>query len=577
MIMKYWKFGSYEIAAGALILVAVLLRLLLISQNWPVLDSDEGTMGIMALHIAYHGEHPIFFYGQSYMGVIQAYIAAFLFHLIGPSLFSLRLALVLLGLLFFVVFYLLSRTLYTKSFALVALALLALGSHYVLEYQLHVYGGYPETLLFGSLTFLLASWLALTSPARFSHLSLRKLGWRLLGYTGWGLAAGLGIWSDLLIAPFVLFSALLIALFCWRELLLILPVMAMLLATVAGVYPMIYYNQHFAAPDDSSLNMLQRLRNGSSSKSLHYDRKLVTAELKGTIQVSIPMMTGEPFCPVSEEFALHEPNSPHTRLCTLVHSTWGFGYLLLCSLAVIVVLLANWRVLLARWRAYKAGSPGLDERREGARQCARLLLLISALLSLGLYTFSIAPLDWPGVHARYLTGLLIATPVVLYPLWLATTTVGARARATLLSRSRQVVGAALLAAIGIVFLSGTIMTLSELPAARADMQQEQALISYLLRIHATHIYTQYWACDKTAFVSQEKITCAIVDASLHPTHNRVPHYYDVVSADPRAIYVYPINQLPVTSEWSAIQQKVTQPGTHYRRVVVAGYIIYIPE
>ena len=41
----------------------------------------------LALHIAYRGEHPLFFYGQEYMGPLEAYIGALLFHIFGVSLF----------------------------------------------------------------------------------------------------------------------------------------------------------------------------------------------------------------------------------------------------------------------------------------------------------------------------------------------------------------------------------------------------------------------------------------------------------------------------------------------------------
>ncbi len=68
MRLKRFKIGIHEICAFCLIIFATVLRVILISQGWPETDSDEGTMGLMALHIAYRGEHPIFFYGQGYMG-----------------------------------------------------------------------------------------------------------------------------------------------------------------------------------------------------------------------------------------------------------------------------------------------------------------------------------------------------------------------------------------------------------------------------------------------------------------------------------------------------------------------------
>src|SRR6266568_4507837 len=106
--LKYLKIGPYGIAAFVIIIFATSLRLLLIYQGWPQTNSDESTMGLMALHIAYRGEHPIFFYGQGYMGSFEAYFAALLFRLFGTSLFTLRLGLVIIFALFLVSIYLLT-------------------------------------------------------------------------------------------------------------------------------------------------------------------------------------------------------------------------------------------------------------------------------------------------------------------------------------------------------------------------------------------------------------------------------------------------------------------------------------
>ncbi len=81
------KVGSYEIIAFAIIALAVILRIVLVALHVPETNSDEGTMGLEAMHIAFRGEHPIFLYGQDYMGVLEAYIAAvfFLYWLLGSS------------------------------------------------------------------------------------------------------------------------------------------------------------------------------------------------------------------------------------------------------------------------------------------------------------------------------------------------------------------------------------------------------------------------------------------------------------------------------------------------------------
>ena len=69
--IKQVKIGTYEILAFLIIAFATFVRLILIAWGWPHSNADEDTMGIMAIHIAYHGDHPIFFYGQYYMGTLD--------------------------------------------------------------------------------------------------------------------------------------------------------------------------------------------------------------------------------------------------------------------------------------------------------------------------------------------------------------------------------------------------------------------------------------------------------------------------------------------------------------------------
>src|SRR5436305_557203 len=93
---KNFKFDSYTIAAAVIIVIAAALRVTLVALGWPPLDSDEATMGLMGMHIAFHGEWPIFFYGQGYMGAFEAYLAAIMFRLFGVSTFTLLLGGILL-------------------------------------------------------------------------------------------------------------------------------------------------------------------------------------------------------------------------------------------------------------------------------------------------------------------------------------------------------------------------------------------------------------------------------------------------------------------------------------------------
>src|SRR5260370_8920150 len=115
---KYLRPGPEVLGVIIAIALATGIRVAVISLGWQTTNSDEDTMGLMALHIAYRGEFPVFFYGQNYMGALEAYIGALLFHLLGPSLFSLRLGLVSLSDLFLLVMYLLTRLLSTKRLPL---------------------------------------------------------------------------------------------------------------------------------------------------------------------------------------------------------------------------------------------------------------------------------------------------------------------------------------------------------------------------------------------------------------------------------------------------------------------------
>src|SRR5439155_22965826 len=105
MFLKHLNINRHGLCAFFIILFAIVLRIILIVQGWPATDSDEGTLGLMARHIAYRGEYSIFFYGQGYMGSFEAYFAAILFHLFVPSLFVLRFVLIIIIVFFLFSFY----------------------------------------------------------------------------------------------------------------------------------------------------------------------------------------------------------------------------------------------------------------------------------------------------------------------------------------------------------------------------------------------------------------------------------------------------------------------------------------
>src|SRR5579859_1743652 len=163
----------YDVCAGAIILSGTLIRLVFILLGWSASYNDEGTLGLMALHIAYKGAHPLLYYGQDYLGSLEAYLGAGFFRLFGASTPTLRLGLLLLFALFLISIYILTSLLYSKSLALITLIFLSLGSPDVLLRQLMAAGGTPELMLFTTLLLLLTSWLALTASTT-PHTSYKE-------------------------------------------------------------------------------------------------------------------------------------------------------------------------------------------------------------------------------------------------------------------------------------------------------------------------------------------------------------------------------------------------------------------
>jgi len=62
-------------------------------------DSDQAIVGLMAKHLAEGRAFPLFFYGQHYMLAVEAWLAAPVFTLAGPSVLALKLPLVGINLL----------------------------------------------------------------------------------------------------------------------------------------------------------------------------------------------------------------------------------------------------------------------------------------------------------------------------------------------------------------------------------------------------------------------------------------------------------------------------------------------
>src|SRR5438105_15921404 len=82
---------AFGIGLIVALLVGLALRLAVIASPLGELDGDEAVDGLMARHIAFLGDRPVFYYGQPYLGSLEAFSAAPFFRLFGSSTVLLKL------------------------------------------------------------------------------------------------------------------------------------------------------------------------------------------------------------------------------------------------------------------------------------------------------------------------------------------------------------------------------------------------------------------------------------------------------------------------------------------------------
>ncbi|MEO8956349.1 MAG: hypothetical protein ABI396_01040 [Ktedonobacteraceae bacterium] len=543
-----------------IIAIGTLLRLILIYFNWPITNSDEGNMGLVALHIAYQGDHPTFFYGLPYMGPLEGYVAAPLFHLFGASLFTLRLALLPFYIGFLLSMFYLIRYLYSEKFALATVVLLSLGSADVIFLQMKAVGEYPEMLMFSALICLLTVSLALSS-----HRQQQEKWKRIFVYGFLGLIIGLALWVDFLIAPFVAMGGLLLFLFCRREL-WHWQGLSLLVGIIVGAFPLLYYN--LTAPiAQNSLNILLDIHHGGAGLMLmlHYTRLY---QLAGAIMIALPAATGASSHCVVNAFPPFGPLNSANLPCIVFQGGWGFGYLLLWTIAAGIAVYGIWRYRRQLRSGFVKDAPDarFEERQEVIRQCGRLVLLVSAGITLLLYAISPSAAVYPDTSFRYLACLLLTLPALLWIVWRSLST--QRLSTKWYTATTFLLKIVLLLLVAMTFLVGTVRTFMDVPSAQATYQSEQALIQNLLKVGATRIYSEYWTCNRLTFDSQEKIICSVVNDQLQPGFDRYLPYRAIVHASPHPAYVFPTGSPQI----QAIEHKFAP--THYKEYQFDGYVVF---
>ncbi|MEV1286450.1 hypothetical protein [Micromonospora sp. NPDC049679] len=468
-------------AAGLLLGLAGLgFRLWLILTGTPPTNSDEATIGLAALHIAGGHDFPVFFYGQHYMGTVEAYLAAPFVAVVGPSPLALRIPTLLLYAAFLIAAYHLSRRLFTPGFAVATVGLLAFAADRTVKNQLIAGGGYPEVSPAAVTLLLLAAALGMGATRR-----------RLLAFGAWGLVAGLLVWNHWLGLPYLAAATVVLIIGCGRELRGHAGALT-LGAFLLGAAPLIGHN--LVAPLSQSSPVVFLRLNGADDHASWPDR------LFGGVLEGLPLGTG--LCAPSR--------------CAPWQLWWAPVFLLLAAAAGYLYLAAARRT----------------EGPERVRQSARLALVAAGVVSLISYARSPAAAETPIESARYLSLLLVSIPAVLWPLWTLATRAG--------PAWRRLTAAAPIAALAATMAVATVMLAAEVPAYAERARRQDELVGALDRLGVTRFYTEYWSCNWVVFATGERVVCAVLGDDLRPGMNRYRPYRDVVAQADAPAYVAPV-------------------------------------
>ncbi|MEU4401814.1 hypothetical protein [Micromonospora orduensis] len=496
---------------GLAVLAGVSYRLWLLGHAAPPTNSDEATMGLAALHIARGEGFPVWFYGQQYMGTLEAYLAAPVFALAGgPSLLGLRLPTLALYVLFLLLTWRLTlRLTGDRWFGLLVVVLLALGSDRVVKNQLIAGGGYPEMNAAGAALAVLAVDLAAGRP-----------GWRPARWATWGLLAGLMLWVDPLVLPYVVATGAVLVGFCHREL---RGTAGALLgaAAVLGAAPLLL---HSLSTGRNPLHAV--LTAGGAEASAGWADRL-----HGGLLLGPPLGMG--FCGPGR--------------CATWQLWWAY------ALPVLLVVAA----LTAWWTMRRGTAP----RVAGA---TRLALVLAAVGTLAAYTVSSAAGRTPVESSRYLSCLLLTLPALLWPVWTALRD-----------------GPRIARPVAIVLLAATLGTAAyatwqgarTAPASRAAEARHDELVATLRHLGVRHVRAGYWTCNRLTFASDERVVCAVVDDTLRPGLDRYPAYRREVDGAAAPAWVAPTGS-PLAAR---LDERLGAAAGSLELVTLDGWRIYLPR
>ena len=190
--------------ALAVLLLAVAARVAAAWAGRCIVDPDSSVVALMARHLAALKEFPVFFYGQHYMGSLEPLASALAVRLLGATGFAVNLGPVLFGAAALFFLWRWGRDAAGPWGGLAALLAAAFGPAVYFQFQTAPRGGYMVALWVEALMLFAA---ARTGARLWEGRPVSA--WR---FGALGLLAGIGLWSNMIVASALLAAALLLAL-----------------------------------------------------------------------------------------------------------------------------------------------------------------------------------------------------------------------------------------------------------------------------------------------------------------------------------------------------------------------------
>lgn len=167
--------------------LTLLVRWPFIQKGETLLHSDEAIVGLMAQDIAAGARYPLYFYGQRYMGALEAYAVAAVSPLFDDPIQALRFAPACFFALMVVVQFCMLTRWFGRRGGLIGVATLLAASPMFMQWSISARGGYVEILLWGAgLLWAYSEWFV--PPVARGRRDLRRF--------AFGALIGSGLWIN---------------------------------------------------------------------------------------------------------------------------------------------------------------------------------------------------------------------------------------------------------------------------------------------------------------------------------------------------------------------------------------------